>query len=138
MSKAPRYFLFSLLCALPFLMAHGGGGCGSDDEDEIFGPPTETKCPEISTLTYGTFGQQFMESYCTRCHSSELKGAARNGAPEFHDFDTIGGIRSVADHIDQTAASGPAATNTAMPEDGAKPTEEERRKLGEWISCGAP
>ena len=138
MSKAPRSFLFALRCTLLLLMAHVGGGCGSDDHSEIFGPPTQTKCPEISTLSYGTFGQQFMESYCTRCHSSQLKGAARNGAPDYHDFDTVAGIRSVADHIDQTAAAGPATTNTAMPPGGAMPTEQERRQLGEWISCGAP
>jgi uncharacterized membrane protein len=137
MSKAPRYSLFTLLCALPFLMAHGGG-CGSDDDGEIFGPPTETTCPEISTLTYGTFGQQFMEAYCIGCHSSQLKGAARNGAPEYHDFDTLPGIRSVSDHIDQTTAVGPAASNLVMPPGGTKPTEEERRRLGEWIACGAP
>lgn len=132
--------LLLAICALPFLMAHGDGGCGgcSSEEDEIFGPPTQTACPEISTLTYGTFGEQFMTQYCTRCHSSQLKGADRNGAPEFHDYDTVGGVRSVADHIDQTAASGPAATNTSMPIGAPQPTDEERRKLAEWIACGAP
>ncbi len=138
MSKAPRFFLFAVVCALPFLMAHGGGGCGGDDDDEVFGPPTETKCPEISTLTYGTFGQKFMEDYCTRCHSSQLSGAARNGAPAYHDFDTVGGVRSVADHIDQTAAIGPGAANMSMPPDGKKPTQQEREALAEWIACGAP
>lgn len=139
MSRSQRSLLFALLCSLPFLMGHGDGGCScSDSEDELFGPPTLSICPEISTVTYGTFGEQFMEKYCTRCHSSELKGADRMGAPEFHDFDTVSGIRSVADHIDQTAASGPAVTNTAMPPDGAIPTLEERKTLGEWIACGAP
>lgn len=139
MSRSQRSLLFALLCSLPFLMGHGDGGCScSDSDDELFGPPTQSICPEISTVTYGTFGEQFMEKYCTRCHSSELKGADRMGAPEFHDFDTVSGIRSVADHIDQTAASGPAVTNTAMPPDGAIPTLEERKTLGEWIACGAP
>ncbi|MBK7539554.1 MAG: c-type cytochrome [Myxococcales bacterium] len=129
-------FLLALL-SLPFLMAHGGGGCGGDEES-VFGPPTQSACPNGSTITYANFGQAFMTQYCTRCHSSELVGAARNGAPKFHDFDTVGGIRSVSDHVDQTAASGPASTNTSMPPSGPIPTEDERKKLGEWLQCGAP
>jgi cytochrome c5 len=128
--------LLTILGTLPFLMAHGGGCSG--DETEVFGPPTQATCVSGSTLTYANFGQPFMTSYCTRCHSSALTGAARNGATRFHDYDVLSGIKSVSDHIDQTAASGPGATNTSMPPSGPFPTEEERKKLGEWIACGAP
>ncbi|HWO20072.1 MAG TPA: hypothetical protein VNO30_14900 [Kofleriaceae bacterium] len=117
-------------------MGHGGGCCAH--EEEIFGPPTESTCPQGSTLTYNNFGKQFMESYCTSCHSSELTGAARNGAPTFHDFDTLFGIKAVSDHIDEASAAGPAAINEGMPEDGPKPSEMERYLLGEWIACGMP
>jgi uncharacterized membrane protein len=109
--------------------------CGPDS---VFGPPTESTCPQGSTLTYENFGKGFMTQYCTRCHSSELVGADRMGAPSFHDFDTLFGIKAVADHIDETTASGPAATNTGMPPDGPFPTLEEREQLGEWIACGMP
>lgn len=109
--------------------------CG---EDPLFGPPTESVCPTTQTLTYDNFGKPFMESYCTRCHSSELVGEARMGAPSFHDFDTLFGIKAVSDHIDETAAFGPAAMNNSMPPNGARPTAEERRQLGEWIACGMP
>jgi hypothetical protein len=105
----------------------------------VFGDPTESVCPTGSTLTYETFGQPFMESYCTRCHASDRKGADRHGAPSFHDFDTLFGIKAVYDHVDETAAAGPASTNTGMPNDsGAKPTLAERKQLGEWIACGMP
>jgi hypothetical protein len=60
------------------------------------------------------------------------------GAPAFHDFDTIEGIRAVSNHIDEAAGAGPAATNEAMPESGTKPTLAERQMLAEWIACGAP
>jgi hypothetical protein len=111
-------------------------GCPSDP---IFGPPTETECPPGgSTLTYANFGQPFMASYCTRCHSSELVGAQRKGAPSFHDFDSLFGVKAVSMHVDETTASGPASTNKGMPPDGAKPTLEERKQLGEWIACGMP
>jgi len=114
--------------------------CKADDKPvSVFGPPTETVCPPAgTTLTYENFGAPFMESYCTRCHDSELTGAARMGAPSFHDFDTYFGIRGVADHIDETTASGPAATNTGMPENGAKPSLAERVMLAEWIACDLP
>jgi uncharacterized membrane protein len=107
--------------------------------DPIYGPPTESVCPPGgSTLTYASFGQPFMENYCTRCHDQARTGAARHGAPTFHDFDTLFGIKAVAPHIDETTAAGPAATNDGMPNDGKGPTLEERKQLGEWIACGMP
>lgn len=138
MSK--RKWLFANLLVigtLPWLMGHGGGGCGGD-EDSVFGPPTQATCPQGSTLTFENFGKAFMEQYCTRCHSSALTGSARNGAPKFHDFDTVGGVRSVRDHVDQTAAGGPSSLNTSMPPSAPIPSEDERRKLGEWLACEAP
>lgn len=114
----------------------GHGGCGGDDD--VFGPPTESTCPEGSTLTYNNFGKNFMTKYCTRCHSSELMGEDRQGAPTFHDFDTLYGIRAVSNHIDETTAAGPAAINDGMPVDGPSPTKDERYQLGEWIACGMP
>jgi uncharacterized membrane protein len=104
----------------------------------LFGPPTESECTTGSTLTYENFGRGFMERYCTRCHASALRGEARHGAPSFHDFDTLFGIKAVFDHVDETTASGPAATNTSMPPDTPSPTLAERRQLGEWLACGMP
>lgn len=114
--------LSALVCALL--------GC-SDAEPT----PTGSACPPDSTLTYENFGQAFMEAYCTRCHSSELQGADREGAPEYHDFDTLFGVVAVADHVDEWAAAGPDAVNELMPPDGDRPTNEERYQLGEWLAC---
>ena len=109
------------------------------DTPPLFGPPTESPCPPAGTaLTYETFGKPFMEAYCTRCHDSKLRGEDRQGAPSFHDFDTIFGIRAVSDHIDETSASGPAATNKSMPPDKPAPSVDERLQLGEWIACDMP
>jgi len=128
-----RYLALAVLL-LGSQMAHGG--CG--DEEEIFGPPTESVCPPTSTLTYNNFGKAFMTTYCTRCHSSELEGPDRQGAPSFHDFDTLYGIKAVSNHIDETTAAGPAAINKGMPDGVPKPTDAERYQLGEWIACGMP
>jgi hypothetical protein len=109
--------------------------CGSHDEA---GKPTGATCPTTpaSTLTYDNFAKGFMTKYCVECHDSAKKGAARKGAPEFHDFDSVLGIKQVGDHVDEYSGSGPDATNEIMPEIGAKPTLDERKKLSEWIACG--
>jgi cytochrome c5 len=117
----------------------GLAACGSEGRTSIFGPPTGSECPPSSTLTYDNFGRKFMEDYCTVCHHSDLTGTARMGAPSFHDFDTIFGIRAVDDHIDETTAAGPDATNRGMPPRGyPTPSDADRFKLGEWIACGTP
>jgi hypothetical protein len=97
--------------------------------------PTGSVCPSDSTLTYDNFGQPFMKDYCTKCHSSELKGGARHGAPLYHDFDTYLGIMEVANHIDSWSAAGPDSVNEIMPQNDPKPTIDERYKLGEWLAC---
>src|SRR5215510_13116667 len=79
--------------------------------------PTQTVCPDPDpmTLTWDSFGQAFMTQYCTMCHSSTLLHSQRNGAPLYHDFDTLRGVLEVLDHIDWNAGSGPAADNSIMP-----------------------
>lgn len=125
-----------LALALGSLVFATGSGCSSDEHDEEGeGIGTQSTCPASSQLTYESFGKPFMEAYCTRCHSSAKTGSARQGAPEGHDFDTLGGILVVAEHIDENAAAGPAAMNTEMPPTDPKPSEQERRDLGEWLAC---
>lgn len=150
MPQSPRArFIAPLFLALmlPLTMAHGdeeeSGGCGSGHEDDEgeeleLGPPSGAACPEGSTLTYDSFGRSFMESYCLRCHSGSVTGAAREGAPSDHNFDTIIEIQGLADHIDQMAGVGPDSTNEIMPTDDPKPTLAERQQLAEWLACGAP
>jgi mono/diheme cytochrome c family protein len=111
-------------------------GCSSDEAD---GGATGSVCPPSSTLTYDSFGEAFMARYCVRCHSSPLTGSARNGAPSDHDFDTLEGLHATEpEHIDEQAAAGPDNVNTAMPPGDPRPSEAERRELGEWVACGMP
>lgn len=114
----------TVLAACP----HGHGNAGE---------PSGATCAPGSTLTY----QSFMTTYCVGCHDSQKVGEDRMGAPPFHDFDTVEGVRVVADHIDEYAAAGPAATNEIMPPEGSAgpfPSLAERQMLGEWLACGAP
>lgn len=122
----------SIAIALGLVAALSLAACGEHGE------PTGSVCPPTQTLTYVNFGKSFMDTYCVDCHSSTKTGAARHGAPAFHDYDTVEGVRQTIEHIDEQAAAGPNAVNTLMPEDAPTPTEAERRQLGEWLACGAP
>jgi hypothetical protein len=120
--------------------------------------PTGTTCADpdpitgTTTLTYDNFGQAFMTHYCTNCHSSDLTHSQRNGAPIYHDFDTLLGVLEVPDHIDEQTGWGPNAHNNFLPGDGTsgrcpsvkggpldedcpEPTSEERTNLAQWIAC---
>lgn len=102
------------------------------------GEPTGATCPDGSTLTYASFGEQFMADYCVMCHSSTAED--RHGAPKSANFDTIEEIRAKADDIDSAAGKGPSASNDWMPDSAsvAFPTATEREQLAEWLACGAP
>ena len=114
--------------------------------------PTGAVCPDPDpgTPTYESFGKPFMDKYCTWCHDSSLPRSQRNGAPLFHDFDSLLGVLEVENHVDEQAGIGPDATNRFMPPadcpstvGGAldtkcmKPTDEERRTLAIWLACEA-
>jgi uncharacterized membrane protein len=99
--------------------------------------PSGATCPDSNAPTYGSFGQTFMATYCTDCHSST--SANRHAAPSDINFDSMDDIRAHLDDIDVEAASGPGATNTGMPELDAKvtkaPTQAEREMLGQFLAC---
>jgi len=104
--------------------AAGLAACGSGPGDS-----TGSTCPTTQTLTYANFGQAFIQTHCLACHSA-------NG-PESPKLDTLVQVRAAAGDIDKSAAAGPNGVNTYMP-DGGSVDEAERRKLGEWLACGAP
>ena len=109
--------------------------CGSSGDDGTF---TESVCPPTDPPTYANFGQTFMESYCTECHDSAKTGTLRQGAPATIDFDTLPKLRMSTSLIDKQAAIGPAAANRIMPPSSStmsKPTDDQRRRLGEFIAC---
>ena len=118
------------------LLALFGTACGHDHSH------TETAsgavCATGSTLRFDTFAQPFFRTYCLGCHSQAVSGQARQGAPAGTDFDTVEQIRLYLEHIDSAAAAGPSHVNDSMPPGDPLPTADERRRLGEWLACGAP
>ena len=101
--------------------------------------PSGAECPPNAAdrPTYDNFGREFMETYCTGCHSAQAPD--RHGAPSDQNYDTAADVMKHAAAIDAEAASGPNATNTAMPDLGgpvhAAPTAAEREKLGQFLAC---
>ncbi|MFP2930673.1 hypothetical protein ACLESO_36835 [Pyxidicoccus sp. 3LG] len=118
----------------------GGGGCGGSDEArQGHTLSTGAVCPPQGAPTAADFGQAFMETYCLSCHSASVTGEARAGAPAGVDFDTPGQVHRWAEAIDSHAAAGPSSVNTEMPPaNSPAPSMDERIKLGQWLSCGAP
>jgi uncharacterized membrane protein len=112
-----RHALFSIpfLCLAAALGACSGGGS------------TTGSCTDGSTLTYASFGQAFMTSYCTSCH-----GAGRTEAGVV--LTSQAAIQARASQIDSVAGKG-----RSMPQAGSPmPTNTERAQLSEWLACGAP
>ncbi|HEU0028997.1 MAG TPA: hypothetical protein VFQ53_00100 [Kofleriaceae bacterium] len=107
--------------------------CGTDPPAQ--GELTHATCPPVDPPTYAGFGAPFFTSYCNRCHSETLTGAARQGAPVTIDFDTESLVRENTSRIDRQAAFGPDAMNTLMPIGAPLPSDEERLRLGEFIAC---
>jgi hypothetical protein len=112
--------------------------------------PTGAVCPtpDPETLTWDSFGQKFMTDYCVACHDSSLIRAQRNGAPLYHDYNSLIGVLQTPGHIDENAGSGPNAHNSRMPpercptekggavnRDCPRPSEQERTNLAIWIAC---
>lgn len=115
------------------------GGVACPTVSPSFGKPTGAICPSNSTVQYEPEIRAFMSTYCTRCHSSQLKGdEARLCATPGHDFDNQNGILDEAEHVARDAAAGPLATNTRMPPAAyPQPSVAERAMLGEWLACHA-
>lgn len=79
---------------------------------------------QCATLTYETFGKQFMTSYCVSCHAGSAPKANLK-------LDTLTAVAA------RKAGVKTQVLNGTMPQGNKKPSQEERTKLGAWIDCGA-
>jgi mono/diheme cytochrome c family protein len=90
-------------------------------------------CPPGGTsLSYAGFGRPFFAAHCTGCHSKDLSGPARNGAPPGLDWDVHGAVAQNAARIRDQVLRG------KMPPAGEAVGDAERARLAEWIACGTP
>ena len=99
--------------------------------------PSGASCPSDNAPTYDNFGREFMQTYCIGCHSKTALN--RHGAPIDQNYDTEDDIRVHAAAIDAEAASGPNATNSAMPDMSGPvhvaPNDQDRAVLGQFLAC---
>jgi hypothetical protein len=118
-----RLLLVLLLALLPALPA-----CG-DDESTAAQP--EEPCGENTPLvSWDTFGQAFLSTYCQGCHASTAPD--RQSAPDSVVFDTEEDALMFKEFI-LTVATGDTPT---MPPNGG-PTEDDRERLSVWLTCFA-
>lgn len=120
----------------------GDSGSEGESTGEPMDMPTGAMCDASSTLTYESFGEKFMNDYCTSCHESTAVGDDRFDAPEDVNFDTVEDVRMHLMSIDSWAGASDSVTNTLMPPPEAigimQPTLQERMDLAVWLACGAP
>ena len=88
--------------------------------------------PSATCSDYVTVGAPTLTTWCTACHSAELAGASRHGAPDGVDLDTLEGVRTWADRVRARALD-----TQDMPYGGGIP-EAERARLLAWLDCGLP
>jgi len=105
-------------------------GCMADEIEEA----TETEdalCgPETPVVTWHTFGQGFVDTYCQGCHASTT--VDRQGAPEIFAFDEASDVVAQAEAV--LDATAPLEGEPRMPPNGG-PSEEDRERLEIWLTC---
>ena len=116
----------TLLRAFAVVAASSGSACSIAQLEDAECPP------EGTTLSYENFGQDFMASWCLRCHQPYTNN--RHGAPGEYNFDTLQGIRRNTTRIFARAA----LDNDSMPPGPDDPPGQQREDLAEWLACGAP
>jgi uncharacterized membrane protein len=100
-------------------------------------------CPTSSALTFRSFGDGFLRTWCTGCHSSSLPEDQRQGAPGDVNFDSGARYKPHAQAVyeravlEAHAAAADPKSASPMPPAGVVP-EADRRRLSEWIACGSP
>lgn len=84
-------------------------------------------CTEAGArLSYETFGRDFFERWCVRCHGGGEGYSSRS-------FTSVEAIRAARERIFVNAVD----DNPPMPPGPNDPGRAERDKLGDWLACGA-
>ena len=90
-------------------------------------------CPDGgTTLTYESFGKDFLDRRCQTCHASDSPN--RKGAPSSFTFGSRSDVEKHLVRIFERSA----AENDTMPPGPDDPPLLQRMKLAEWLACGAP
>jgi hypothetical protein len=99
-----------------------GLSCGDGKDGEI------VEFCDRTSVQDGSLGRSFLLNYCTVCHSSQVTGEARNGAPAELNFETLTGLSA---HADRVLAR---TQDETMPPGGGVDADD----FLKWLDCGAP
>jgi hypothetical protein len=120
----------AVLLALPLAL----GACADEESSPpvVEPPPVEPvgSCDEQPIVTWETFGQGFLTTYCQGCHGSNAPD--RKGAPETIVFDAFDDVVKWKGLILSAVTSDPPI----MPPAGGPP-EADRDLVGLWLTCFA-
>jgi len=125
-----------MILAVVLLMACGGDdGPGPQPSTTPSASTGDTAAPleGCETVSWGTTADPFLSTWCTSCHSSQLEGELRYGAPDGIDFDTYDGALAWAARIRATSTVEP----TVMPPAGGVGADE-MAQMALWLDCGLP
>jgi hypothetical protein len=92
----------------------------------------EDELPEVECTDVPKFADVKLLELCTGCHSSQLEGAARNGAPVGLDYDVYASAMEHAEHGVEEVNEG------AMPPGGGELNEADKQDFFRWGLCGTP
>ena len=111
---------------LVLVMACGGGG---DDDG-----PTEGIAVNCETAEIPSFSDVAAFEVCTNCHSSEVVGPDREGAPPMINFDVHETAEQYSEEMLFQVSTG------RMPPEGSgfTLTSAEKQELYTWGQCGTP
>ena len=95
------------------------------------GPTADSGCGQDPPVDYASFGQGFLLKHCTACHSAQVTGQERQGAPAGVDLDTQEAAEALAERIHARVL---VPEVPEMPPGGG-PDAEELELLSIWLSC---
>lgn len=116
---------------VPPCVASDGGVSTSPDAGAVIDASVTLDAGAASacaSLTYASFGKPFLQKYCVGCHTG---AAASDGV----DLSSLAGVKTNKREVDAHAVRTPR-TKPMPPPGMPQPTAEERKKLGEWLTCG--
>lgn len=90
--------------------------------------PDASSTDACASLTYASFGEAFLDKYCATCHQGRA-------APDGIDLSTLAGVAAHKREIDAHAVKTPRS-KPMPPPTSPQPTADERKKLGQWLTCG--
>jgi len=89
-------------------------------------------CERDPPVSWDNYAHGFVTRYCTSCHSSQLAGADRSGAPAGLDLDSEAAVRAYGGAI----RANTLGDDPSMPPGGG-PDAAELSLLDEWLTCSA-